>query len=272
MKNEAGEARIFELLSRAGQGRDITVRDDQNDFFAFLDSARLSRRKGGRFRLIDTGKLSPFELEWLGEAGADIYTSDEARPDKTEIELLVRACVRGGAITAYFHQAAIIRNKEDDPTSLPSLLDIGRSGAYLHLSNRDKKRSLDDLNELATVCSKRGTRLVYYYHGRPVAGLEELARSGAWIHISDQSFESAEDISLLLETIKAAGAAGAALVLHVEKGLGLEVLHDLMRAGAIVLFKTPPSDCHSPFRTLERRAQRRRLDFRAYYLYTTILP
>jgi hypothetical protein len=272
MKNEMGEARIFELLSRAERGGDITVRDDQNNFFAFLDSAKLSRQKGGRFRLIDTGKLSLFELEWLGEAGADIYTSDEARPNKTEIELLVRACGKGRAIIAYFHQGAIIRDKKEDPTSLSFLLDVGRSGAYLHLSNRDKERSLDDLNELAYLCRKRGTRLVYYYHGRPVAGLEDLARSGAWIHISDQSFESSEDTSILLEIIKAAGAAGAALVLHVEKGLGLEVVRGLMRAGALVLFKTPPSDYKSFFRTLEQQAQRRRLDFKAYYLYTTILP
>jgi len=272
MKSEKRETKVFELLSQAETGADITVRDDQNDFSAFLDSAKLCREKGGRFRLIDTGKLSLFELEWLGEAGADIYTSDEARPNRTEIELLAKACSRGQAIIAYFHQAVIIKNKAGDSTSFSFLLDISQSGAYLHLSNRDRERRLSELSELANACRKAGTWLVYYHHGRPVAELQDLARNGGWIHVSDQSLKSGEDNALLLEVTKGFAAAGSNLVLHIEKGLELDALRDIIRAGAFVIFKTPPSDYKSSFRALEQQAQRRKLDFRAYYLYTTILP
>jgi hypothetical protein len=272
MENEKNQSRAFELLAEAGTGLDVTSRDDQNDFFAFLDSAKLCRRNGGRFRLIDTGRFSLSELEWLGEAGADVYTSDEARPDKAQIELLVEACARGGGNVAYFHHGAIIRNKEGDPTSLSFLLDVGRCGACIHLSNRDRERSLDDLSVLALACRKLGSRFVYYHHGRPSAGLEELARSGAWIHLSDERFEFPEDRVILLDVLKEARAAGAGLVLHMEKGLELELLRDILRAGAFVLFKTPPCDFNSPFRLPERQAQRRTLDSRTYYLYTTILP
>ncbi len=272
MKDETSATRVFELLSQAGKGMDITIRDDQNDFSAFLDSAKFCRQKGGRFRLIDTGKLSLFELEWLGEAGADIYTSDEARPNKTEIELLAKACSRGQAIVAYFHQGTITGNKEGDPTSLSFLLDVSRSGAYLHLSNRDRERSPADLSELASSCRKAGTWLVYYHHSRLVDGLEDLARNGGWVHISDQSLESGEDAALLLEVIKEASAACSNLVLHVEEGLELDMLRDIVQAGAFILFKTPPSDYKSSFLAIEQQARRKKLDFRAYYLYTTILP
>jgi hypothetical protein len=272
MEKEKNESRVFELLAEARAGVGVTSRDDQNDFFAFLDSAKLCRRTGGRFRLIDTGKFSLSELEWLGEAGADVYASDEVRPDKTQVELLVKACGRGGGIVAYFHHGAIIRNKDDDPTSLSFLLELGRSGAYVHLSNRVKERGLDDLNELALVCRKAGSRFVYYHHGRPSAGFEELSRNGAWIHLSDERFEFPEDRAVLLNVLREARGAGGGLVLHIEKGLELELLRDVLRAGAFVLFKTPLADLNSPFRLLERQARRRTLDFRAYYLYTSILP
>jgi hypothetical protein len=272
MANEKSETKVFELLSQAEKGTDITIRDDQNDFSTFLDSAKLCRQKGGRFRLIDTGKLSLFELEWLAQGGADIYTSDEARSNKREIELLAKACSKGKAIVAYFHHGPLQKDKEGDSTSLSFLLDIGRSGAYLHLSNRDRKRGLADLTELAYACRKAESWLVYYHHSRPVDGLKELARAGGWIHISDQSLESAEDTALLMKVIKESIAAETNLVLHIEEGLELDVLRDIIRAGAFVIFKTPLSDYKSSFRALEQQAQRRKLDFKAYYLYTTILP
>ena len=45
--------RAFELHSWASKGEDITVRDDQYGFPWLLDSAKISRKKGRRFRLID---------------------------------------------------------------------------------------------------------------------------------------------------------------------------------------------------------------------------
>lgn len=272
MKNEKSETDVFEILSQAEKGADITIRDDQNVFSSFLDLAKICRQKGARFRLIDTGKLSLFELEWLGGAGADVYTSDEARPNKTEIELLVKACSRGQAVVAYFHHGTITRDKEGEPASFSFLLEIGQSGAYLHLSNRDRERDLGDLSELAYGCRKAGARLVYYHHGQPVAGLKDLARNGGRIHISDQGLGSGADEALLVEVTKEASAAETALILHVEKGLELDLLRDIVQARTFILFKTPPSDYKSSFLAIEQQARRKKLDFRAYYLYTTILP
>ena len=272
MAEDNNLGKLFELLSRAEKEKDITVRDDQGDFAAFLDTAKRCRAKGGRFRLIDTGTFSVFELEWLAEAGADIYTSNEARPNTAEIGLLTRACSRGDAIAAYFHQGPLTRNAESDSTSLLFLLGIGQSGAHVYLTNRDMERSSSDLAELAHACRSAGTRLVYYHHGRLAAGLEGLGRNGAWIHLSDSSLEFAEDTRLFFDVIEEASAAGAGLVLHVEKGLEPTLLRDIMRAGAFVLFATLPAGRDSSLRPLEQRARRRTLDFRAHYLYPTFMP
>jgi len=272
MAEEDNGSKSSELLSRAEKETDVTVRDDQDDFAAFLDAAKRCRAKGGRFRLIDTGKFNVFELEWLAEAGSDIYTSNEARPNTVEIGLLTRACSRGDAIVAYFHQGLLTRNAESDSTSLSFLLGIGQSGAHVYLTSRDVERSSSDLAELADTCRSAGTRLVYYHHGRLAMGLEEPGRNGAWIHLSDSSLEFAEDARLFFDVIEEASAAGAGLVLHIEKGLELTLLCDIMRAGAFVLFATLPVGRDSSLRSLEQQARRRTLDFRAYYLYPAFMP
>ena len=64
---------ILKLLYRAGGGRTAVVRDDQASFEDIRASARLARSQGGRFSLVDTGKNETAELEWLCEAGADLF-------------------------------------------------------------------------------------------------------------------------------------------------------------------------------------------------------
>ena len=265
-------SKVFDLLSRAEKESEITVRDDQEEFSALLDAARICRRRGGRFRLIDCGKFSLFDLEWLAEAGADIYTSDEARADKTELDLLARACARGNGVVAFFQHGALREDPEGGPSSPGFLLDIGRSGVDLHLTNRERTRDFGNLAGLAYACHKAGSLLVYYHHGRPAAGLEDVVRNGAWIHLSDQSFQAEEDAPLLADLLRQAEAAGAGLVLHIEKGQEMSVLRALFKSGAYVLFKTPPSDSWSSLQALETEARKRTPGFRTYYLYTTFLP
>jgi len=266
------QAKAFELLSRAKKGLEITVRDDQQEFATLLDAAKICRRQGGRFRLVDSGKFSLFDLEWLAEAGADIYTSDEARADKTELDLLARACARGNSVAAFFQHGALREDPESGPSSLDFLLEIGRRGVDLHLTNREKAREFSHLVALAHACRQAGSLLVYYHHGRPGTGLEDVARNGAWIHLSDRSINAEEDGQLLADLIRQAEAARAGLVLHVETGLDLTLLRQLFHAGAYVLFKTPPSDSWSSLRPLETEARKRAPGFRTYYLYTTFLP
>lgn len=264
--------KAYELISLSQAGQDITIRDDQNDFSSLLDAVRICRSRGRRFRLVDSGVLDIFHLEWLGEAGADIYSSDEARTITEELDLIRKSCRRGHAITAYFCHGPFNEGAGGSPDLFRTLKQAGRIGIYLHLSNRERKRDGVQLEDLARACRQGGSRLIYYHHGKIEPSLKDLARSGAWIHVSDTSFPDGEAFSLLMDVIEEGKAGGSRLILHVEKGLSLPELKDIFEAGAHVLFKTPPSDRTSPLRSLEKKARKKKLDFRAYYLYTTILP
>ncbi len=264
--------KAYELLSLAGKGTDITVRDDQYEFPWILDSVKLCRKKGARFRLVDSGKLDRSQLEWLAGAGADLYTSDEARAEGFELEHVNNACQKGGAFIAYFHYGPLESEEEPSSVSFFDLNDMGRSGIYLYLSNREIKREISKLNELAHACRKGGSWLVYYLHGPLEDSLEELARNETWIHVTDQIFQEPEDPALVLDKVKTAVSAGAKLILHVEKGLDFSLLRDVIKTQAFVLFKSTLFDYKSAVRALERKARKRKPDFRAYYLYPTFLP
>ena len=271
-KNAEAPEKAYELLSWAGKGTDITVRDDQHEFPWLLDSVKLCRKKGARFRLVDSGTLDRFQLEWLAGAGADLYTSDEARAEASELEHVNRACQKGGAFVAYFHNGPLESEEESSSISFLDLKDMGRSGIYFYLSNREMKREISRLNELAHACRKGGSWLVYYLHGSLENSLEDLARNEPWIHVTDQIFQEPEDPALVLDKARAVISAGTKLVLHVEKGLDISLLRDVINTQAFVLFKSSLFDYRSPFRALERKTRKRKLDFRAYYLYPAFLP
>lgn len=277
IKKEKGfesQEKAYTLLSWAKEGENITIRDDQYDFPWIFDSVKLCRKRGFRFRLIDSGKFNCSQLEWLAEAGADLYTSDEARADAFELEFLNIACRRGQAFLAYFHYGPLeLKGSEEAPNSLSfsELMNLGASGLFLHLTNRQLKHDFSRLNLLASACRKGGGWLVYYHHGPLEEQLEELGKSGAWIHLSDKSIQESEDLALVLPIIKAGRSAGVNLVLYLEKGLDFASLQDITRAGAFVLFNFSLSDYKSPFRILEKEAERKKLDFRAFYLYPNFL-
>lgn len=261
--------RAYELHSWASKGQDVTVRDDQYGFPWLLDSAKVSRKRGFRFRLVDSGNLDCSQMEWLAEAGADIYTSDEARSEAFELDLLIRACRRAGSIVAYFHNGPLEQaegGKKQPPLLFSELLDLARSGLYLHLTNKTEKREFSLLNTLAHACQMGESWLVYYHHGPLEPALEELARNRAWIHMSDRSLEGEEDVSILLDTVKSARSSRTNIILHLDKGIESTLLSDIVRSGAIVLFDLT----HLEEASLLRAAKG--LDFRAYYLYPQFLP
>jgi hypothetical protein len=274
-KNSRLPEKAYELLSWSRRGGDITVRDDQYDFSSLLDSAKQSRKKGFRFRLIDSGVLDVFNLEWLGEAGADIYSSDDVRVDSFGLELVKNACKRGKGILAYFYNGIFESDepaKEADSLSFSEVMDMARNGIFFYITNRERKPSPSALNELAHACWRGKSWLVYYHFGPLEPALEELGRNGAWIHITDQSFYEAEDTNVVLDVVKSALSSGVKMVLHVDKGLDYDLLRDIMNSGAYVLFKSSLFDYKSPFRSLEKEARKRKLDFRAFYLYQSFLP
>ncbi len=261
----------FELFSLLKKKQNITLRDDQYDFSTLFDAAHQFRNNRYRFRLIDTGRFDPFELEWLAIHGADLYTSDETRSNLHELELISTASKKGNTVVAFLFSGKPDTEGEDI-LSLSDLMNIGGSGAYLHLTNRQQERDIQELSQLAYSCAKSGSWMVYYHHGPLDASLSELGRTGAWIHISDQSLEREKSQSIITDIVLSAQSAGSNLILHWDKGVKFSVLDDIVKAGAVVLFKCPLFDYKSPLKALDKGVRKKRLDFRAYYLHPSVLP
>ena len=260
-----------ELFSLLKKKQNITVRDDQYDFSTLLDAVRQFRDTRYRFRLIDTGRFDPFELEWITSQGADLYTSDESRSNILDIDLINAAARKGNAVVAFLINGKLEAEAENT-LSFSDLMNAGRSGVYLHLTNRQQERDIQKISRLAYNCSKSGSWLVYYHHGPLEAQLSELGRNGAWIHITNKSLEGEEDQSMIRDIVLSAQSAGSNMVLHWDNGNQFSLLDDIVKAGAVVLFKSPLFDYKSPLKDLEKGIRRKRLDFRAYYLHPSVLP
>lgn len=247
-----------------------TVRDDQFDFADLLDQIKAHQGKKTRFRLVDSGRFDRSQLEWMLEAGADFYSSDEFRRDPQELDGLQSACLKGKSILAYLINDPFDQEGEENPR-FPDLCSLGQSGIYLYISNRDQARDFSRIASLALNCRDGGSRLICYVHGTLDPALIETARGGAWIHISDQSLVTEEDKKLLLEVLETARLEGANLMLHLDKGLGYSALRDIVSGGAWVRFKKEQIDYRSPLKELQLIAAKNRQDFRAYYLYPDYL-
>jgi len=263
--------KIFEIFDKMRASDEITIRDDQHDFAVLLDSARQARRKKVRFRLVDTGRLTSHELEWLGNEGVNLYTSDEARPRPQELALANKACLKGGAIMAYLHSGVLAEGEGGEPLALPVLCELARNGVYAYLSNGEHRRDISHLLELAGACRRGGSRLIYYHHGGLDAGLSGLAAAGAWIHLSDALLREEGALSSFLDIVRESGPRDSRFILSIEKPLALAVLQDLAKTRVFLHFKTPPSDRKSSLRKFEIKAGGRKLDWRAYYLHPTFL-
>jgi hypothetical protein len=77
---------------------------------------------------------------------------------------------------------------------------------------------------------------------------------------------------MIRDIVLSAQSAGSNLVLHWDNGNQFSLLDDTVKAGAVVLFKSPLFDYKSPLKDLEKGIRRKRLDFRAYYLHPSVLP
>jgi len=271
-KGIAGVVEIYDLLDRVRMRRDLAIRDDQFDFAALLEAARYADRRGIRLSVLDTGRFGLDEVESLAKAGSRILTTDDARPRPGEWEILQEACRRAGTHLAVFWNGPLPAADGSTPISLQILEDLLRRGVDLHVSDRTRPRPPEALAALAGPAAKGKAFFVLYHVGPLAAGLVAPAASRAWLHFSDASIEDEAAAALAVEISRAASAAGSRAVVHIERGLEIELLEELWNAGAALLFQTPPSDDRSLLRPIERKASRRRLPARAFWLSTAFLP
>lgn len=261
--------RTFKLVDRIGRGRSVVERDDQHDLQAFLDAARAAVGRGGRLSVIDTGLFSLNELELLVERRVNLLTSDETGRSPDELEILLEVAGRSGA----FISRLTVRDIVDEASgwSMQRLLDLARAGLDIHLSNAAVARDPEVLQQLAAAAGRRRGFFVYYHHGAPAGDLAALAGRRNWLHFSDRLVDSAEDGEAAAVVAAAFRAAGGRAVVYIERGLELDLLKRLERAGAFLNFLTPASSRLSLQKAVEERARRKRLPARAFYLTTAYL-
>ncbi len=272
----AGVVRTYELLDRVRTRRDLVIRDDQFEFIALLEASQYARRRRIPLSLLDTGRFGLEEMESLAKAGARVLTSDEARPRADERDVLQRACREAGTHLSLFWNAPLPganAGGDDGPAARLELADLLESGVDFHISNRARPRDPAALAELAAA-AKRGRGYFVVYHVGPLAeGLVSPAAARAWVHFADASVgDGPAAAALAVEIAAAADRAGSRAVVHIERGLGLELLGALWEAGAALLFQTPPSDDQSLLRPVEQRAAKRKLPARAFRISTAALP
>lgn len=271
VKNEPEQENLQSSVDNISGKMDLTFRDDQHDYAWLLDVLRMRKPRGNRFRLVDSGVLEGHQIETMVGMGADLYTSDRARNDILELESILMTAKSGGTIVASLLQNEIVSEEEPGFIPLASLANLGRQGLFFHVSNRERDRKLADLSQIAVECCKGSSRLIYYHHGPMTPEFVGLAKEGIWIHVSNKSIQSEDDLFLFLDMTSAARLSGANCVLYVEKEMSLSSLREVVKSPAIVLFKTTPVDFKSPFKPLADEAMKKHLDFRAFYLYSTFL-
>ena len=270
-KGVAGVVETYELLDRVRMRRDLVIRDDQFGTEALRDAALYARRRRIGLSVLDTGRLGLVEIESLARAGARVLTSDEARPRPGESQILQKACREGGTHLSLFWNGPLPARDATSGMTLQALEDLLGDGVDVHLSDRKEPRDAGTLAGLAAAGKGKGY-LVIYHIGPLVPDLAVPAGRGAWIHFSDASIADNPGAEIALGIAGAAAGSGSRAVVHIERGLALELLEALWTAGAALLFLTPPSDDRSLLRPLERRAASRKLPPRAFFLSTAFLP
>jgi len=220
---------------------------------------------------VDSGTSDTVALSWLAEAGADIYTSDEARPEPMDV-IPVRLSARKSDARTFYYIGAETAENSNRALFLPDITELGRAGVDLHLSNRENPRDAELLVDLARACSSGRGRLVYYHYGRLAEFLEDLALAGGWIHWATGDVSPDKDAFVLKDILRACRKTGAGLILHPNRAWPLALMREVFEAGAFFLFQEEPSEKASPLSGFECEAERRRPDFRAFYLRRDFLP
>jgi hypothetical protein len=271
-KGITGVVELYELLDRVRTRQDLAIRDDQFDFAALLEAAGYAGRRGIPLSVLDTGRFELAEVEALVRTGARLLTTDEARPRADEWRILQTCCRKAGTHLALFWNGPLPAAEASAPVPFQALEDLLRQGVDFHSSDRADPREPAALAALAAAARKGKAFFVVYHVGPLAAELAAPAAARAWVHFADASIGEAAAAETALEIARAASGAGSRAVVHVERGLERELLESLWNTGAVLLFQGPPSDDRSLLRPIERRAARRKLPARAFWLATSFLP
>ncbi|MCR4409612.1 MAG: hypothetical protein QHH43_08875 [Candidatus Saccharicenans sp.] len=249
-------------LERMPKGSRLILRDDLYDLSPLKDILEKSATGKILVSLLDTGRLSPEELEWLGEFPFSLYTSDAARQDFQVLNHIHLVLEPLGCGLFYFLQGEL---KED--SALWNNVELFQA---IYVSGREKDRPLEILARLAEEVSRSRSTLVYYHHKKPEENLAQVCLKNCWLHISNKNLEEDAEIMILdlLEEIKKHGGRP---VIHVDRGQSYHFLRRLAEAGAFLEFNLPPLEPDSKVFALAGSWRKKKLPEKAYYLYREIM-
>jgi hypothetical protein len=268
----------FMLLEKAKAGEILTVRDDQAEYSLLFDAARLCRSNGGRFRLVDSNAFESSKMEWLAQAGADIYTSEDVGRPAADLQGIALAGRKGKAVVA-----SLILGKAEDPMEEVGTTELEPThslagpifcGLRIHIRSGEGSDvpSFSRLISLASNHQSSGSNMVAYHRGPLCGDLVNLGENGAWIHMTEESLQELDNTILLRDVVKASQKAGANGIFHIGNAVDVALFRDLQSMGAVLTFQTPHFDYRSPYREYEDWAKDLSLDYRAFYLYPAFFP
>lgn len=249
-------------LERQEKKSRLILRDDLFGLSVLKDLLEKAAARRIRVALLDSGRLSPEELEWLGEFPFSFYSSDTSRPDFQILSQISLGLKLRGCSLFYF--------LEGDLGEDSRLLDNAGLFEAIYVSGREKERPLEILIRLAEEASRSRTTLVYYHHKKPEENLARVCLKNCWLHVSNKRLEEDAEI-MMLDLMKEIKKKGGRLVVHVERGQSYQFLKRLAECGVFLVFNLPPLEPASRLFYLAESWQKKKLPEKAYYLYREIM-
>lgn len=247
---------------RPGKDGRLILRDDLYELPALRDILERTAAGKTRVALLDTGRFSAEELEWLADFPFSFYTSDAFRPDFQQLGRLSFGLKSRGCGLYYFLQDDL---RED--SGLWTNLELFEA---VYVSSRDRDRSLELLARLAEGFRRGRSAFVYYHHKKLEENLAQACLKNCWLHISNRNLDQDAEI-MILDLLKDITKNRGRLVVHVDRSQPYHLLKQLAESGAFLVFNLPPIDPATKVASLVAAWQKKKLPEKAYYLYQEIM-
>lgn len=179
---DSGALGLAQVEWLAAEGSDIYTSDEVRKNLQELEGIQYACKKGNALlaylhnAALESDEESALDLSGLkrlGAAGGYIYLSDkEQNRDYRDLSILAELCSSGQSRLVYYH------HKDPDP----ALFELGRAGAWIHLSDNSLSPADDAalLTDIVHAARKSGSNLcLHVERGTEFSLLEDLQKAGA---------------------------------------------------------------------------------------------
>ena len=255
-------SRLEQQLEQMDKRRRFIIRDDLYELEQLEKVFQAARRKKLSIKLLDTGKLSPTEIEKLAIVPFSFYTSDSVRTEPGELVRISEILVDRKCGLYYFHE------REIEAGHVELLFDAVFASIYI--SSRQMPRDLALLNKLSEKASAAGANFVYYHHGNLEESLADISKKRCWIHVSNEFFGEENEV-MIPDLLKKVKKSKGKLIVHINRAQSYYFLKFLSDSGAFLVFNSTPSEYADKVRSLETYWLKKKLPEEAFYLYENVM-